>query len=120
MGLDSRRSRHRCGRRGHVNARTLTESALAGCARTSDLNTNGRSTRLASRTDAEKELAARQERREHIKLRPLSREEQARYSREWQSTQEQFVDSPAAAVVSADKLIQAVMVDQGIPDEGRF
>lgn len=68
-----------------------------------------------SRTDAEKELAAREERREHLTLRPLSREAQERYSRQWQSTQSQFVDSPAAAVASADQLIQAVMVDQGYP-----
>jgi hypothetical protein len=68
-----------------------------------------------SRSDAEEELAARQERREHIKLRPLSREAQERYSRQWQATQEQFVDSPAAAVASADQLIQSVMVDQGYP-----
>jgi hypothetical protein len=68
-----------------------------------------------SRSDAEEELAARQERREHITLRPLSREAQERYIREWQATQEQFVDSPAAAVASADGLIQSVMIDQGYP-----
>ena len=68
-----------------------------------------------SRTDAERELSVREERREQLTLRPLSSEAQARYSREWQSTQEQFVDSPAAAVVSADSLIQSVMVDLGYP-----
>jgi len=68
-----------------------------------------------SRTDAEKELSAREERREQLQLRPLTPEARERYSREWLSTQEQFVDSPAAAVVSADSLIQAVMVDRGYP-----
>ena len=68
-----------------------------------------------SRSDAEGELAARQERVEHLTLRPLSAETRQRYSREWQATQEQFVDSPAAAVASADKLIQSVMVERGYP-----
>jgi hypothetical protein len=67
------------------------------------------------RSEAEKELAAREERRQHLQLRSLSPEARDRYSREWQSTQEQFVDSPAAAVTSADSLIQSVMVDRGYP-----
>lgn len=68
-----------------------------------------------SRTDAERELEARQERREQLALRPLGREARERYSRQWQSTQEQFVDAPPAAVAAADELIQAVMLDQGYP-----
>jgi hypothetical protein len=68
-----------------------------------------------SRSDAEKELSAREERRQQIQLRSLSPQARERYSREWQSTQEQFVDSPAAAVASADSLIQSVMVDRGYP-----
>jgi hypothetical protein len=68
-----------------------------------------------SRSDAERELAEREERREHLTLRELGPEARERYSREWQSTQEQFVDAPSAAVATADKLIQAVMVDRGYP-----
>jgi hypothetical protein len=68
-----------------------------------------------SRSDAEKELSAREERRQQLQLRSLSPEARERYSREWQATQEQFVDSPAAAVSSADSLIQSVMVDRGYP-----
>jgi hypothetical protein len=68
-----------------------------------------------SRSDAEDELAAREERREHLTLRPLSRQGRERYTREWQAAQEQFVDSPAAAVASADRLIKAVMTDRGYP-----
>lgn len=67
------------------------------------------------KNDAENELAARQERREHIRLRPLTSEERERYGREWQSTQKQFEDSPRSAVSSADELFQTVMVDQGYP-----
>ncbi len=68
-----------------------------------------------NRSEAEKELAARRERREQLNLRPLTPEARDRYGREWQSTQEQFVDSPSAAVASADSLIQSVMVDRGYP-----
>lgn len=68
-----------------------------------------------SKRDAEAELAAREERRQQFELRPLSVEERARYSDEWQTVQAQFVDDPAGAVVRADSLIQTVMADRGYP-----
>jgi len=70
-----------------------------------------------SRRDAESELAAREQRRETFELRPLSAEEQARYTEQWQSVQAQFVDDPAGAVTSADGLIQSVLADRGYPLE---
>ena len=70
-----------------------------------------------SKREAEVELAARRERRERFDIRPLSVEERARYSDEWQGVQAQFVDDPAGAVVRADSLIQSVMVDRGYPME---
>jgi hypothetical protein len=66
---------------------------------------------------AESELAARKERREQIEVRPLSRSARERYVAQWHSVQAQFVDSPEAAVASADQLIQSVMADRGYPVE---
>jgi len=68
-----------------------------------------------SRRKAESELAARQERREQLDIRPLSSAARERYTGQWQNVQAQFVDSPAAAVTSADQLIQSVMSDRGYP-----
>jgi hypothetical protein len=68
-----------------------------------------------SRRDAESELAARRDRREQMNVRPLSAAARERYTGEWQSIQAQFVDSPGAAVGSADQLIQSVMADRGYP-----
>jgi hypothetical protein len=70
-----------------------------------------------SRTDAEKELAAREERRRELQVRPLSEASRQRYLAQWHDTQSQFVDSPAAAVSSADALIQSVMTERGYPVE---
>ena len=70
-----------------------------------------------SKREAEAELAARKERRKAFDLRPLSPEERARYSDEWQAVQAQFVDDPTGAVIRSDSLIQSVMVDRGYPME---
>jgi hypothetical protein len=64
---------------------------------------------------AEADLAARRERREQIQVRPLSSSARERYTTQWQTVQAQFVDSPEAAVSSADQLIQSVMADRGYP-----
>ena len=68
-----------------------------------------------SRRKAESELAARQERREQLDIRPLSSAARERYAQQWQVVQSQFVDNPGAAVASADQLIQSVMSDRGYP-----
>jgi hypothetical protein len=68
-----------------------------------------------SRRKAESELAARQERRQQLDIRPLSSAARERYTSQWQSVQARFVDSPGAAVASADELIQSVMSDRGYP-----
>ena len=70
-----------------------------------------------SRREAEAELAARKERRERFDVRPLSVDERARYSDEWQTVQAQFVDDPTGAVARADALIESAMVDRGYPME---
>ena len=64
---------------------------------------------------AEAELAARQERREQLDIRPLSSAARERYTTQWQTVQAQFVDNPTGAVASADMLIQSVMADRGYP-----
>ena len=68
-----------------------------------------------NRRKAESELAARQERREQLAIRPLSSAARERYMSQWQNVQAQFVDSPGAAVTSADQLIQSVMAERGYP-----
>ena len=68
-----------------------------------------------SKKEAESELAARRDRREQLEIRPLSSAARERYVAQWQTVQAQFVDSPGAAVVSADQLIQSVMGDRGYP-----
>jgi|SRR3954465_9619246 len=68
-----------------------------------------------SKRAAESELAARQERREQLNIRPLPAESRTRYADQWASVQTQFVDSPAAAVAAADGLVNSVMTDRGYP-----
>ena len=68
-----------------------------------------------SRRKAESELAARQERRQQLDIKPLSTAARERYTGQWQQVQAQFVDDPGAAVASADSLIQSVMSERGYP-----
>jgi hypothetical protein len=68
-----------------------------------------------SKRKAESDLAARQERREQLDIRPLSSAARERYTTQWQTVQAQFVDNPTGAVASADTLIQSVMGDRGYP-----
>ena len=70
-----------------------------------------------SKREAESDLAARQERREQLDIRPLSQAARARYVQSWQVVQAQFVDDPSVAVASADSLIASVMADRGYPVE---
>jgi len=69
----------------------------------------------SSQREAEAELAARQERREQLHIRPLSAEARQRYASQWESVQAQFVDSPQGAVAAADGLVSSVMSDRGYP-----
>jgi hypothetical protein len=68
---------------------------------------------------ADAELTARQRRVEALDIRPLSAEQQAKYSGDWAVVQERFVDAPAAAVSGADTLIWDVMRDRGYPADDR-
>jgi hypothetical protein len=64
---------------------------------------------------AESELKSRQERRKELEIRPLSSAARERYLTQWQTVQAQFVDTPGAAVASADQLIQSAMAERGYP-----
>jgi FtsZ-interacting cell division protein ZipA len=66
---------------------------------------------------AERELREREDRREHLEIRPLPSETQARYAREWGDVQRRFVDDPEIAVQDAHALVTNVMRDRGYPME---
>lgn len=68
-----------------------------------------------SKREAEAELEAREERRQQLEIRPLSKAARDGYVQSWQSVQAQFVDDPRGAVAQADSLIQSVMADRGYP-----
>jgi hypothetical protein len=70
-----------------------------------------------SKRKAEAELAAREKRVKGLELRPLNPAAQARYTKEWSSIQERFVDEPAQSVGDAQRLVMAVMSDRGYPTE---
>ena len=70
-----------------------------------------------SKREAEAELQAREERREQLDIRPISKAARGRYMETWQLVQSQFVDDPGAAVAEADRLIQSVMAERGYPVE---
>ena len=72
---------------------------------------------LGGTRQAEAELAAREERREQLTIRPLPAEARQRYAGQWQAIQAQFVDSPEAAVAAADGLVTSVMADRGYPTD---
>jgi hypothetical protein len=68
-----------------------------------------------SRTRAEKALERRAERTEKYRVRPLTHEEQQRFSDAWRRTQARFVDDPALAIREADEIIGDVMRTRGYP-----
>jgi hypothetical protein len=67
------------------------------------------------RRDAEKELAAREERHDNLNIRALPPDARRRYAIAWQDVQAEFVDSPIDAVSHADGLVSQVMSDRGYP-----
>lgn len=69
------------------------------------------------RREAERDLAARQERRESLEIRDLDPVERERYSSLWRQVQARFVDEPAAAVSEAHTLVREVMAARGYPTD---
>ena len=70
---------------------------------------------FGSERKAETELGLREKRFEKAQLRALSEEDRRRYLAQWKSTQERFVENPAAAVAEADFLISELMRERGYP-----
>ena len=64
---------------------------------------------------AEKELAARERKRDKLDIVPLTPEALAKYATRWQMVQTAFVDNPSSAVGDADRLVTEVMRDRGYP-----
>ncbi|MGH2734052.1 MAG: type II secretion system protein [Actinomycetota bacterium] len=67
------------------------------------------------RMKAERELSAREKRREKLDIRPLRPEEHERFTTSWATVQGRFVDAPAESVREADTLVQEVMRARGYP-----
>lgn len=70
-----------------------------------------------SKWRADSELAARQQRRQKLDIRPLEPEAAERYARDWQQLQARFVDQPYEAVAQADRLVMTVMRERGYPTD---
>lgn len=67
------------------------------------------------RRRAEHVLEERADRVKKFHLRPLSSEDKARYTEQWDHVQAHFVDAPAGAVAEADQLLGDVMATCGYP-----
>jgi len=68
-----------------------------------------------SERKAEAKLVDREERVDKLKIRDLDLGEREHFSKQWQSVQSRFVDSPKGAVAEADDLVSSVMKARGYP-----
>ncbi len=68
-----------------------------------------------SERKAESKLEDRAKRIEELKIRDLDPTERERFSKQWESLQSRFVDSPRGAVTEADDLVSSVMKTRGYP-----
>jgi hypothetical protein len=68
-----------------------------------------------SERKAESQLADREKRVEKFNIRDLDPREHERFSKQWESVQSRFVDSPKGAVAEADDLLSSVMKARGYP-----
>ncbi len=64
---------------------------------------------------AEAKLADREKRVEKLNIRDLDPMERERFSKQWESVQSRFVDSPKGAVAEADDLVSSLMKARGYP-----
>jgi hypothetical protein len=64
---------------------------------------------------AESELVKRQERVEHLDIRPLHADQRIGYLQQWRAVQARFVDDPKGACSEADRLVEDVMKMRGYP-----
>ena len=68
-----------------------------------------------SERKAEPKLSDRQQRVEKLNIRDLDPMERERFSKQWESVQSRFVDSPRGAVAEADDLVSSLMKTRGYP-----
>ncbi|WP_034094547.1 hypothetical protein, partial [Streptacidiphilus albus] len=68
---------------------------------------------------ARRDLIRRERRIGALRLRAIDDVSWERYSARWSALQERFVDAPAQAVIDADELLDAMLREQGYPDEDR-
>jgi hypothetical protein len=64
---------------------------------------------------AEAELRGRERERARLDIKPLSGESRARYTAEWRTVQQSFVDQPVEATATAYDLVNRVMAERGYP-----
>jgi hypothetical protein len=64
---------------------------------------------------AEKELVARERKRQKLDIVVLTPESRAKYVEHWRAVQTAFVDNPSRAVGDADRLVTEVMRERGYP-----
>jgi hypothetical protein len=64
---------------------------------------------------AEAKLTDREKRVETLNVRDLDSMERERFSKQWESLQSRFVDSPRGAVTEADDLVCSLMRTRGYP-----
>jgi hypothetical protein len=62
----------------------------------------------------EKELVARERKRQKLDIVALAPEAHAKYAERWRTVQTAFVDNPSKAVGDADRLVTQVMRERGI------
>jgi hypothetical protein len=72
-------------------------------------------TETGNRSEAEKELRARERRHEELDLRPLPERSRRRYLQEWEEVQARFVDAPDDAVRAGDELVTRLVAERGYP-----
>ncbi|MCX4617077.1 MULTISPECIES: hypothetical protein [Streptomyces] len=70
-----------------------------------------------SRMAGERELRAREKRHDALDIKPLDSTIRDRYTRDWASAQEEFVDRPEDAVHDADRLVTSLMHERGYPTQ---
>jgi hypothetical protein len=65
--------------------------------------------------EAERDLKARQQRVQRLRLRPLSNEERADLESQWTDMQSGFIEDPSGAAEDADALVDASLTRRGYP-----
>ncbi|WP_055495946.1 hypothetical protein [Streptomyces sp. TP-A0356] len=67
---------------------------------------------------AERELSERAKRHDHLDIKPFSASARDRFTRDWDSVQQEFVGPPENAVHDADRLVTSLMQARGYHTEG--